>query len=131
MSDDNNTHSRLLELDAAINVVLGLALLAFPRTTVGFFGLPPIDTTFYLTILGAVLTGVGLALWMERRSAGGLGIPGAIAINLLGGGTVLAWLLVDPFELPWRGYVTLWVVAVAVLGTALLELLVLLRGREG
>lgn len=80
---------RLLEVDAILNLVLGIALLLVPRQTIDFFGLPPADTVFYVTVLGAVLLGIGIALWIERRDDEdwrGLGLAGAIAINVLGGG---------------------------------------------
>lgn len=122
--------STLLAVDSIINVVLGVCLLALPGPTIAFFGLPPSGGHFYVTLLGAVLLGVGIALWIERRGRGrwrGLGLAGALVINGLGAGTVLVWLLLDPFDLPTRGYVVLWSVALIVLGTALAELAALLR----
>jgi len=122
--------SRLLALDAVINLGLGLCLLAAPGTTLAVLGLPPADTLFYVSVLGAVLTGIGIALWIERGRPGrGLGLTGAIVINLLGAGTVAVWLVIDPFDLPLRGYVVLWVVVGLVLGTAAVEVRALLRGR--
>ena len=79
---------RLLALDSLINLVPGAGLLLVPRQVIDLLGLPATDTTFYASVLGAVLV----------------------------------WLLIDPFEMPTRGYVVLWTVVVAVLGTALLEL---------
>jgi hypothetical protein len=123
---------RLLEIDSVINLVLGAALLARPKGTIAFFGLPATDTAFYVSILGAILLGIGIALWLERRNEErwrGLGLVGAVVINLLGGGTVLAWLIVDPFVMPVRGYVVLWAVVVLVIGTAVVEVLALLQRR--
>ncbi len=120
----------LLAIDSIINVVLGICLLAMPGATIEFFGLPGTDTDFYVTVLGAVLLGTGIALWIERRNQDrwrGLGLVGAIVINTLGAGTVLVWLLLDPFTMPTRGYVVLWTVTVIVLGTGLVELAALLR----
>lgn len=119
---------RLLEVDAILNLVLGIALLLVPRQTIDFFGLPPADTVFYVTVLGAVLLGIGIALWIERRNDDdwrGLGLAGAIAINVLGGGAVLVWLVIDPFVIPTRGYVVLWLVVLAVVGTAVVEVFAL------
>lgn len=121
---------RLLAIDSIINVVLGVCLLALPRQTIAFFGLPATDTYFYVTILGAVLLGIGIALWIESRNEDrlrGLGLVGAIVINLLGAGTVLLWLLIDPFNLPTHGYFVLWVVTFVVLGTGLVELAAVMR----
>jgi hypothetical protein len=52
----------------------------------------------------------------------GLGLDGAIAINLCGAGAVAAWLLVAPEAFPPRGRVTLWVIAILVIGIGLVEL---------
>ncbi|MDJ0627585.1 MAG: hypothetical protein QNJ44_04945 [Rhodobacter sp.] len=121
---------RLLALASVINIVLGVCLLAIPGQTIRFFGLPEVDTYFYVTVLGAVLLGIGIALWIERRNEDrwrGLGLFGAVIINILGAGTVLVWLLVDPFNLPMHGYVVLWAVALTVLGTGIVELVAMMR----
>lgn len=60
-------HRYLLAVDAAINAVLGLCLLAIPGWTISFFGLPKPGSYFYASVLGAVLLGIGIALWIERR----------------------------------------------------------------
>ena len=78
-----------------------------------------------MTVLGAVLLGTGIALWIERRDQDrwrGLGLLGAIVVNSLGAGTVLVWLLVDPFALPMRGYVVLWSLTIIILCATLVEL---------
>ena len=117
----------LLTVDGIVNLVLGAALLLFPASSVTLLGLPQTNTYFYASILGAVLVGIGAALFIELFGAAGhirgLGIGGAIAINVFGGGAVLAWLLAVPLALPLRGKVVLWLIAVVVLGIALAELL--------
>lgn len=111
----------LLTIDGLVNVVLGLALLAFPTRVPEVLGLPAGGSGFYPSILGAVLLGIGVALFLELRSgSGGLGLRGAIAINLLGGGVLVGWLL-SGLQLPLRGAIVLWVVAASVLGLSLLE----------
>ena len=127
---DERRRVTLLTIDSVVNVVLGVCLLAMPSATIDVFGLPGTRTNFYVTVLGAVLLGIGIALWIERRNQDpwrGLGLVGAIVINVLGAGTVLVWLLLDPFSMPMRGYVTLWFVTVIVLAAALVELGALLR----
>lgn len=59
---------RLLTLDAIINLCLGLVLLGFANAAISLLGLPLADTDFYVTLLGAILLGIGLALWIERRN---------------------------------------------------------------
>ena len=120
----------LLAVDAAINLVLGLLLMLVPRPAIAALGLPVPGTLFYVTVLGAVLCGIAVALWIERDRLGqGLGLLGALAINFLGAGTVLFWLLRGGLDLPLRGAVVLWVVTLAVLATGLAELGTLLRQR--
>lgn len=123
----------LLSIDSIINLVLGGSLLFWPRATIRFFGLPTTESFFYVTVLGAVLLGIGIALWIERWNDDqwrGLGLVGAISINILGAGTVLVWLLIDPFNIPSRGYAVLWSVVLVVLGTGLLEIAAIFRHRS-
>ncbi len=125
--------SKLLIIDAVINVVLGALLLFLPGTTIAFLGLPYADTLFYVSVLGAVLLGIGFALFMEtsgRLRMRGLGLAGAVIINFLGAGTVVVWLIIDPFHMPTRGYVVLWSVAALVIGTGVVEIFSLARHRN-
>jgi hypothetical protein len=96
-------------------------------------GIPVPEVGFYASILGAVLTGIGLALLLERYrgrlAATGLGLGGAIAINLCGGGALAIWLLGGKLALPARGYVFLGLVAVVVLGISLVESWHLIKNR--
>lgn len=118
--------SILLTIDGVVNLLLGALLLLFPAGMLQFLGLPPVQNHFYTTILGGVIFGIGLALFIElflgSRNAHGLGLGGAIAINLCGGGVLLFWLVFKPFDLPMRGMVVLWTVAILVLGIGLIEL---------
>ncbi len=118
-------HKPLLLVDGAVNLVLGVVLLLFPAGVVELLGLPPTSTNFYPSILGAVLAGIGVALLVERLGADkgirGLGIGGAIAINISGAGALVVWLLIDPFDSPTRGYAVLWTVATVVLVIAGIE----------
>ena len=112
-------HKTLLVIDAIINLVLGVLLLFFPAGVVELLGLPLTNTNFYPSILGAVLFGIGVALLIERYGASmkirGLGLGGAIVINLCGAGVLLLWLLIAPFDIPLRGNVILWSIAIIVL----------------
>jgi hypothetical protein len=109
----------LLLVDAAVNLILGVVLLLYPVGIVKLLGLPPTNTYFYASILGAVLFGIGIALLIERfgesKNVRGLGLAGAIAINFSGAGALVVWLVVSPFNIPTRGRVILWSVAIAVL----------------
>jgi hypothetical protein len=119
-------HRVLLAVDAFVNIVLGVLVLLFPAGVVELFGLPPTDTSFYATILGGVVGGIGIALCMELwgapRGVRGLGLGGAIAINICGAAVLVVWLLSGGLNLPLRGHIILWVVAVAVLGIGAAEI---------
>ena len=117
--------STLLKADAVINLILGILLMTFPTGLVKALGVPMSDPPFYATILGGVLFGIGLALLIEcyRRSNRfvGLGLGGAIAINLCGGFVLAAWLLSDKLTLPLRGHIFLWFLVLLLIGLSLLE----------
>jgi len=116
----------LLVADCLINLLLGALLLLSPVGTLELLGMPPASNHFYTTILGGVIFGIGLALFVELHWGNsivrGLGLAGAIAINLCGGGILLVWLALDPFQLPVRGTIILWLVALLVVGIGIVEL---------
>ncbi len=116
------TDRALLLIDAIANLVLGALLLGFPLGIGEILGLPKASTGFYPSILGAVIFGIGVALLFSRAGRSGLGIDGAIAINLIGAGVLVAWLVTHPPAIPLRGLITLWVVATIVLGIGCVEL---------
>jgi len=115
----------LLLIDGIVNLLLGILPLLYPTGLADALGLPPFSTTFYPTMLGAVLFGIGIALLIQRYGAQegltGLGIAGAIAINPCGGGVLLLWLLVGDLRVAVRGRVILWAVAIVVLLIGILE----------
>jgi hypothetical protein len=113
----------LLLADALINLLLGALLLFYPQWLVEALGMPVVATTFFPKVLGGVLFGIGLALFIAYRGgAQGLGLDGAIAINLCGAGVVVGWLVIAPHAIPPRGKITLWIIAVVVIGIGLVEL---------
>jgi len=115
----------LLSVDGIINVVLGILLLLFPFGISEILGVPKSNTNFYPTILGGVIFGIGIALFIERYgfkyNIRGLGLGGAIAINICGAMVLLIWLLINPFTLHIKGYIILWVIAVGVLLVGIIE----------
>jgi hypothetical protein len=121
-------HTLLLTIDGIINLILGMLLLLFPLGTADFLGVPQSNVNFYPTILGAVIFGIGIALLIERygftRNIRGLGLGGAIAINFCGALALLIWLVSTPFDIPLRGHVILWSVAIIVLVVGIAEILV-------
>ena len=121
----------LLLADALINLLLGALLLLYPQGLVEALGMPVVATTFFPNVLGGVLFGIGLALLIAHRGgAQGLGLDGAIAINLCGAGVVVGWLVIAPHAIPPRGKITLWIIALVVIGIGLVELQHRLRTKE-
>ena len=113
----------LLLADALINLLLGALLLLYPQGLVEALGMPVVATTFFPNVLGGVLFGIGLALLIAHRGGvQGLGLDGAIAINLCGAGVVVGWLVIAPQAIPPRGKITLWIIALVVIGIGLVEL---------
>lgn len=114
---------RLLELDGIGNVLLGLPLLLFPQSVSDFLGLPAAGATFYPPILGAIFVGIGVALLLQRfkPSLGGLGLGGALSINLIFGLVLAGWLLLSQADLPLRGTLVLSLLASILIAISLAE----------
>ena len=126
-------HSVVLAVDAAINIVLGGLLISFPRPIVDALGVPASQSAFYPSIFGGVLVGIGIALIIQiarRERPDGLGLWGAVAINLCGGFLLAAWLLLGDLEIPVRGHIFLWSLVAVLVGVSLAEL-TMQRTREG
>jgi peptidoglycan/LPS O-acetylase OafA/YrhL len=116
----------MLFVDAAVNLALGVMLLLFSPELADFLGVPHSSTNFYPNILGAALFGIGIALVIAAVPKSGapnrgLGLYGAISINLCGGVVLTLWLILGKLELPVKGLVFLW---------SLAAMLVVLSGAE-
>lgn len=124
---------KLLILDAAVNLLLGVLLLCYPLGLATWLGLPEGGSNVYPIILGAVLFGIGAALLLEaqgdQKGIRGLGLEGAIAINFCGAGALAVWLLLVPVDIPLRGYVVLWAISISVLVIGIVELVHQVRRR--
>ena len=125
----------LLLLDGVGNVLLGLLLLAAPLQVSAWLGLSAPGSAFYASLFGAVLVGIGIALLIERRTADdaarGLGLTGALAINLCFGVVLAAWLLFGPLELLLRGSIVLWSLVIVLVGLSGIELVLERSHRTG
>jgi hypothetical protein len=121
------TRERIVLLaDAAVDLALGLPLIFYSRELASLLGLPEPHTPFYASILGAVLVGIAVALIIECRGtrlrSGGLGLGGALTINLCGAVVLAVWLAHGALELAPRGRALLWAVVIIVGGLSALEL---------
>jgi len=118
--------SKVLIVDAAINLILGVLLITFPPKVAQLLGVPLAKHLFYPSILGGVLIGIGIALLIEYfRRAGamvGLGLGGAIAINLCVGLVLAVWLVSGMLNIPFRGQITLWILVLILIAISGVEL---------
>lgn len=129
--------SILLGVDAAINFILGFLLLLtipLPEQIPQLLGVPAFNTAFYPSILGGVLFGIGIALVMENKRAKpgqliGLGLGGAVSINLCGGAVLIGWLLFGDLNLPLGGQIFLWAIGLILVTISGFELLIHTRTR--
>jgi hypothetical protein len=122
-----------LSIDALINLILAILLLLFSPKMANFFGIPYASNNFYPNILGAVLFGITIALIIEafRNPANnnkiGLGLIGAICINLSGGFVLLLWLVFGNMSLPLKGNIFLWTLDLILLLISAIELFNVLK----
>jgi len=122
----------LILVDSIINVFLGIVLLSYSEQVVKLFGLPTTDIYFYPNILGAVLFGIGIALFIEYKRKDefiGLGLGGAISINMMGGIVLFLWLVIGKLTIPVQGMIILWVLDLLLIGLSSLELLAYLKSK--
>ena len=116
----------LLIADGIINLLVGGLLLLFPFGIAGMFGVPVPASNFYPTILGGLIFGIGIALLIERygfeKQIRGLGLGGAIVINICGSLVLLGWLVLAPPAISMRGSILLWGIGILVLGIGMVEL---------
>ncbi len=121
----------LLTFDGVVNLALGIFLMWYPASLASALGLPTEGRTFFASILGAVLFGIGVALLIERwrppLRIAGLGLGGAVSINLCGGVVLAAWLLVGLRDLTALGQLVMWALVVLLVGLSTLELYTHLR----
>ena len=123
-----------LLVDAIINYALGILCFLYPFVA-ETIGVPVVENSFYPSILGAVLFGIGIALTIElnRKQPGvaGLGMGGAVAINLSGGFVLILWLLFGELNIPLRGYFFLWSLAVVLVAMSLIEFFIQRKEKAG
>ena len=116
----------ILLIDAIINFFLAFLLGIYPKGVIGFLGLPVVSNPFYASILGGVFFGIGIALLISRSeqngSSDGLGLRGALTINLSGGLVLALWLLFGSLEVPIHGKIIMWALVVILFVLSAVEL---------
>jgi len=115
--------STLLELDGFGNILLGLPLVFYPKGVTRLLVISSGEATFYPIILGAVFIGIGIALLVQRYhpSLKGLGLTGAMIINLTFGLALMSWLISKGAEMTSFGNLLLWLLVAVLVGLSLIE----------
>lgn len=105
--------SQLLWIEFLLKGAAGLLLFLAPLTSIRILGLPATPTGFWVRLLGALLIGIAVASALEgaRYTVHGLGLAGALAINLTAASALSTMLLSDPTALKARGRSLLWLLA--------------------
>ena len=121
-----------LLIDAFINLILGILLLAFCPFIVNLLGVPSTDNYFYPNILGGVFVGIAIALIIEslRKETTnyiGLGLIGAISINISGGIVLFFWLMFGGLDLSLKGLIFLWTLDIVLILISSIELFISLK----
>jgi hypothetical protein len=115
----------LLVIDSVVNIVIGIILLCFPLGIGDYLELPKSDNNFYPTILGALTFGIGIALFIEYKYSDngkrGLGIEGAIIINLIASSVLIIFLVFGNLNISLLGSAILWFVGILVFAIGLFE----------
>ena len=123
----------IILIDSIINLFLGVVLLVYSEPLIEFFGLPATKQNFYPNILGAILFGIGIALFIEYKRKDefiGLGLGGAISINMMGGIVLFLWLAFGNLNIPIRGKIILWILDVILVGISSIEIMAYLRKKR-
>lgn len=118
----------ILLIDALINFVIGVLLLIFSPAIVSWLGVPSSSTNFYPNILGAIFIGITIALLIgaigkKNNSTEGLGLLGAISINLCGGTMLALWLIFGDIKIPAKSFIILWMLVTILIIVSLIELI--------
>lgn len=111
---------QLLWFEIILKAAAGLCLFLLPITVIRILGLPRPDTGFWPRLVGAILVGIAIGVFMTIRfpdARGGIGPAGLIPINFMGATAMIAPLIMGTAAPTRRG--TLFVVAAAVVLLAL------------
>jgi len=114
---------QLLWIDALAKFSFGLMFVLAPKPAAILLGLPREQTFFYARLLGAALFGLALALTIEGAgdSASGLGLRGAVAINLSGAAVLGVTLLFGRRMPARRGRISLWLTVFFLVGLSIAQ----------
>lgn len=108
--------------DVGARLVIATLLLIVPRLTASTFGLPRITETFWPRMLAAILLAIAAGTIIDGRwpGKGGPALGGLATLNAAASFALATALVVGQLEIPKRGRLVLWLIA---LGSAVLALL--------
>ena len=114
---------QLLWIETLLNFFGGLALIIAPLSTIRLLGLPSTPTGFWPRLLGTLLLGISLALFLEGSVPGsrGLGLAGALIINFSVLSMMAAMLVWEAGPQSARGRALMWALIVLLLWLSALE----------
>ena len=117
---------QLLWIETLLKLAGGLSLAILPLSTARLLGLPVGTSGFWPRLLGAVLLGLAGAAFVEGSASGskGLGLGGAVLVNLACAGMLVALLVLGRATGTSRGRAMLWALAVSLLVLSLFEIAV-------
>ncbi|MDX2258165.1 MAG: ABC transporter permease [Hyphomicrobiaceae bacterium] len=115
---------QLLWFETLLKGAGGAVLLLLPLTAAQVLGLPKPRSGLWPRLLGAVLLGLAAATYMEGAAQGsrGLGLAGAIAINLVAAAVITTLLVLEGAAETVRGRLILAILAGLLVLLALVEI---------
>jgi hypothetical protein len=115
---------QVLTIEALLRGALALVLILAPKSMIAALGLPRTEATFWPRLLGAVFAGMAAAAYIEGhfKVQSGLGLGGAVAVNITTAFAILTGLVVGGLDVPRRGRLLLWLCSGALILLALFEL---------
>lgn len=115
---------QVLTVEALLRGAIAALLIVLPKSVIGALGLPRAEQSFWPRLLGAVFAGMAAAAYIEGhfKLQSGLGLGGAVAINIATAFAILTGLVVGGLDIPRRGRLLLWISSAALIVLALFEL---------
>jgi hypothetical protein len=121
----------ILLVNSAIYLILGLILLIYTPSIIVDLGLPAAPHPFFSNLAGGVFMGISIAFIIEylKKPGGivGVGLGGAVAINLCVGTVLVFWLMAESLQIPLRGRIFLWIVTLYLISNSVIEIIIAIR----
>ena len=118
---------QLLTVEILLKLVSGLVLVLAPLSVIKLLGLPRTESGFWPRLLGAVLVGMAIALYLEGRQPGshGIGLSGCVIVNFSAVSILGGSLALEAGPPSARGRAVVWTLVVLLVCLSVLEIAVL------